>query len=123
MTMTERARSDRIATNHGNPLEFRTVMAISLDFLLNIIGIVDYIHCDIQGSEVDVFAHQQMQSMNVLVRRCCIATHGAAIEITLLKIFENEGWILECRIPGVFEETGGKDGAFVWANPRLHRPN
>lgn len=121
ISMTDRAINDRINTNYGKPLQFRTVMALSLEFLLSTIGEVDYVHCDIQGSEIDVFP-AQMKPMNEFVRCCCIATHGANVELSLLEVFEKEGWMLEARIPGHFGDTGGHDGAFVWTNPRLYRP-
>jgi hypothetical protein len=114
MTITEEGRQHRIAANDGKPLEFRTVQAISLTTLLQDIGRVDYIHCDIQRSEIEVFPGN-MDAMNDFVRFSCIATHSPEIEKGLAASFAQHGWETECAFPC----QPGRDGTFVWSNPRL----
>jgi hypothetical protein len=123
MTMSEAAKIDRIAANHGKPLAFRTVAARSLDSLFAETGLVDFLHSDIQGSEVTVFPNQ-MDAMNAHVRRCCIGTHGRQIERELIEVFIAHAWIDEGQHPcwaiGEGEhERLMKDGVSIWRNPRL----
>jgi hypothetical protein len=115
------AKEDRIAANFGKPLEFRTVEAVSLETLFGTTGAVDYLHCDIQGAESDVFPGH-MDAMTRNVRVACVATHGRQIEQALINAFDEAGWVSECAFPCKAEGEGEtervfKDGVFVWSNP------
>ena len=120
--LSDAGRSDRIAANDGKPLEFRKVPAISLQTLLDEIGPVDFVHSDIQGSEIDVFP-AAIETLSEWVRICCISTHATAIESKLLASFAEHGWALECALPSRSDEgICLRDGVFVWANPQTNIP-
>jgi FkbM family methyltransferase len=123
ITMSETAKLDRISANDGKPLEFRTVPAVSLTTLLGESGEVDFLHCDIQGAESDVFPGH-MAAMSAKVRICCIATHGREIERVLIEAFAQAGWTTEGAYPAYCIGEGEaervlKDGVFLWSNPHL----
>ena len=120
ITIDDAARADRVNANGGKPLEFRTVEARSLETLLSEIGIVDYLHCDIQGAEKDVFPGQ-LAAMGKSVKLACIATHAHAIEAVLVEAFEAAGWTPEGYYPCFMDEAGRtlKDGVYIWSNPKL----
>jgi len=114
ITLTETAKLDRIAANGGKPLEFLTVKAFSLETLLNEIGNVDFIHSDIQAHEGEVFCNN-VDILDKLVKMVCIATHGTELEERLSTTFHELGWELEASWPC----RTGRDGTFVWSNPRF----
>ena len=93
ITIDDRARGDRIAANGGKPLEFAKVKAFGLSTLLEELDRTDFIHCDIQGHELEVFS-QNMTKMSALVGLVCVATHSTAIEIEMTNCFHSNGWDL-----------------------------
>jgi hypothetical protein len=95
------------------------VPAYSLESLLADFPSLDLIHCDIQGSELDLFkAGIGLASRKV--KRLVIGTHSWQIDRGLIGLFASRGWVLEgaeeCLYRGgVFSG----DGTQVWRNPHL----
>jgi capsular polysaccharide biosynthesis protein len=121
--MSATAKQSTEAVQQGQPIEYCAVMAISLDWLLGVTGIVDYLQCDIQGAEGTIF-NTHIGALGSKVRRCCISIHGQRIEDKLMDLFGANGWILEAKVPGryvqdgEFEDSHG-DGVLIWRNPHL----
>lgn len=85
--------------------------------------IVDLLHIDIQGAEVE-FIEGSMEEINSVVRRCLIGTHSRSIEGRLIERFISEGWQLEMERPAITPIEQGKpvnviDGVQLWSNPRV----
>lgn len=85
--------------------------------------IVDLLHIDIQGGEVD-FVEGNFQEIEGLVRRVLIGTHSRSIEGRLTDIFLGKGWKMEMDRPALTPITDGVphvavDGVHLWANPKI----
>lgn len=85
--------------------------------------IVDLLHIDIQGAEVD-FVEGNFQDISKLVRRVLIGTHSRAIEGRLCEIFLNAGWKMEMDRPALMPIIDGVphvaiDGVHLWRNPSM----
>lgn len=85
--------------------------------------LVDLLHIDIQGGEVD-FVRENLAHINQTVRRVFIGTHSRQIEADLLRLLEGAGWELEIERPCVFRlDRGSKvltaDGVQGWYNPSV----
>jgi FkbM family methyltransferase len=105
--------------------EFEEVRCVALSTLLKQLPIVDLIHCDVQGAELEVFMGNET-ILTSSVRRVIVGTHSRRIEAELLDFFSNAGWRLEeeevCRLlqhagPGPLGST--RDGYQVWRNPQI----
>jgi FkbM family methyltransferase len=99
------------------------VRAYSLVSLLAAEPVVDIIHCDIQGHEVEVIA-PAMAFLRRRVRRIVVGTHGKEIEERLRAMFSKEGWRLDGDLTCSFKEENGQstlvqDGAQLWVNPNV----
>jgi FkbM family methyltransferase len=92
-------------------------------------GVVDYLHMDIQGTELDFLA-AGAELIQQRVRRVNIGTHSAEIEAGLRRLFGQLGWINRHDVPmnGLLPVFVGDqqvstvqfgDGVQVWVNPRL----
>ncbi len=110
-------------SKNGRQNGFKAVMAISLDRLLGMTGVVDFLHCDIQGAEGDIFP-PGMDTLSASVKVCCISIHATAINTSLKAVFAAAGWTLETEVPGHFVEGPNgeechKDGVLLLKNPRF----
>lgn len=114
------ASADGAATGTG---EFETLERHSIASLLGGEPIVDVIHCDIQGHEVEALG-AAIGAMTARVRRLVVGTHGRAIEQDLHRLFAEAGWRLD-RDLACLVRTGPhaldlvQDGAQLWSNPNL----
>jgi FkbM family methyltransferase len=86
-------------------------------------GIIDLLHIDIQGAEVD-FVEGNFREIESLVRRVLIGTHSRTIEGRLIEMFLGAGWKMEMDRPALTPIIDGVprvaiDGVHLWANPRL----
>ena len=104
-------------------VEMEEVPCVSLQTLLDDVALVDFLHCDIQGAEADVF-REAMPHVNQKVRRTCIGTHSRAIEANLFELFIKESWILEYEQPCRVGQVDGTlhliaDGVQVWRNANI----
>jgi hypothetical protein len=76
---------------------------------------VDFVHCDIQGSESEVLP-AAIDTLNAKVRRIVIATHAPGHDANMLALFHAHGWTLEVKEDWIVPE---RDGTQVWSNPRV----
>jgi len=102
--------------------EMETVSCVSLPTLLHRMPVLDFLHCDVQGAEADLF-DAAIKAVNHRVRRACVGTHSRAIEAKLLDLFAGQGWVLEAEKPCSFSQAATKlvlvaDGVQVWRNLR-----
>jgi FkbM family methyltransferase len=114
----------------GKPNKLARVKAYSLQSLLELNreqAIVDFIHCDIQGAEYDVFA-SCMPLLGKRVRRVFVATHSRTIEDRLFSLFDRSGWHLvaedACKLGYNLTSSAEKlrlwaDGGQYWRNRQL----
>jgi hypothetical protein len=83
--------------------------------------VIDLLHIDIQGAEVD-YMIGNLDGASRYVRRVLIGTHSRRIEGALMALFLDAGWVLEMERPALTPVRGGKpkttiDGVQMWANP------
>ncbi len=86
-------------------------------------NIIDLLHIDIQGAELD-YAKGNQDQMSKYVRRVLIGTHSRVIEGALQELFLGLGWRLEMDRPVIAPLTNGRpvtgiDGVQLWGNPDL----
>jgi FkbM family methyltransferase len=86
-------------------------------------SILDLLHIDIQGAEVD-FVRGNFDHIQRFVRRVLVGTHSRVIEGELTGHFLANGWSLEMDRPAVSEIVEGRpeirmDGVQMWRNPAL----
>lgn len=110
-------RERLLAAGHHRELRCHTLRDLSDAELL------DLLHVDIQGSEVD-FAKANMADLNAVVRRVLIGSHSHEIERRLMALFLAEGWVLEVERPSIHHIVAGRpmlqiDGVQMWRNPAL----
>jgi len=88
--------------------------------------LVDLLHLDIQGGEVDVI-RGTLDILKEKVGYILIGTHSRVIEGELIGILQSEGWVLEIERPAIFlVSTDGTlqtavDGVQGWRNPKFHQ--
>jgi FkbM family methyltransferase len=122
------ATADAVRADYrGWELPTITVPAFSLRTISEGMQVVDYMHWDIQGAELEVI-RSDPEFMNTRVRYLFIGTHSPPIEGGLIEFFfENQWDILHLR-PCYFEYDRSKpsieamatgDGELVARNPRL----
>ena len=108
-------------TNWGQSAHFYpgsdmlTLTCVSLPTLLQKQQRVDFVHCDIQGSESEVLP-AAIDTLNAKVRRIVIATHAPGHDANMLALFHAHGWRLEVKEDWMVPE---RDGTQVWSNPRV----
>jgi hypothetical protein len=87
----------------------------------------DFVHMDVQGTEVDL-CRCCADLLSERVRYLVVGTHSRKLDGDLLEIMLNESWILENEKPCQFvfkadartlETMTTLDGTQVWRNPRL----
>jgi hypothetical protein len=101
--------------------DVRGVMCLGLPTLLKMmVGTIDYLHCDIQGAEEDIFPpHMPLLAEHVKV--CCISVHGSKAERRLKEAFAYGDWTLSRDIAGDYRmgpdgEGTYKDGILIYTN-------
>ena len=111
----------------GRSVAHEPVPVRMLDEILEGVGTVDLLHCDIQGSEEEVLIYGAAL-LTQKVRHMFIGTHSRKIEGLLIDCFHRHGWILERERPVAFQYraeltsvTGmtTRDGGQYWTNNRL----
>lgn len=110
----------------GAKSENQSVPCRRLDTLLNDLGIVNFMHIDIQGAELDLL-QDQIEWVSENVQTLMIATHSRPIEGKLIEMFFDHGWQLHrekpCRVDWNKNcSIAGKtivDGSQYWLNTRL----
>ncbi|SDI70263.1 class I SAM-dependent methyltransferase [Alloyangia pacifica] len=86
-------------------------------------AVIDLLHIDIQGAEVD-FVTGSMADISSHVRRVLIGTHSRIIEGQLSAHFLEAGWIMEMERPALMPLHAGRphiaiDGVQLWRNPDM----
>ena len=113
--------------NLGREIRMQVVPCRTMQKLLGDLAPIDFIHLDIQGSEIDVLAHEiAWASRNV--RSMLVATHSRSIEGRLIDLMLAHKWVLHrekpCRVnwanntPALVGRTT-HDGTQYWLNPAL----
>jgi FkbM family methyltransferase len=120
--VTDEARLHREMGRDGAPLEFQKVEALSIASILAPFSRVDFLHCDIQGAELDVVA-AGIVALDEKVALCCIETHHSNIDYILGRIFWWHGWFPLCLVPAEMSTDGHlrTDGHLIVGNLRLLR--
>jgi FkbM family methyltransferase len=100
------------------------VPSYTISTLLREIESVDFLHIDIQGTELEAI-RASLDALQAKVRRMFVGTHSRRIEVELSEELAAAGWILENEQPCVFQtsEDGERrlymDGCQVYRNPAL----
>ncbi len=108
----------------GTTLKHNAIPCRRLDTLLDGLGVIDFMHIDIQGAEADLL-QDQIDWVNTHVRSLMVATHSRPIEGRLVELLFAHGWQLHrekpCRVDwGKNSSIVGKtlvDGSQYWLNP------
>jgi FkbM family methyltransferase len=106
-------------------LETVTRRGIPLAEILEPYSHVDMIDLDIQEAELDVLS-TAIGALDERARRLQVATHGAAIERGLRRLFSKHGWELrqdfpcgsKIFVPALGRQLDVDDGVQSWINPR-----
>lgn len=114
----------------GSKKTLARVKAYTISTLLgmnNATAPVDFVHCDVQGAEYDVFS-SCMPLLDKRVRRVFVATHSRQIEERLFTLFDRRGWHLVAEDPCQMRYRGdgdarrlhlATDGGQYWRNRLL----
>lgn len=111
----------------GLAQQYLDVPAYSLKTICKSLGVIDYMHWDIQGAEVRV-AESDPDLLNSRVRFLFIGTHSRPIEGKLTEFFYKHGWDILMQNPCSFtydrfkpslEGMTTTDGEIFARNPRL----
>jgi len=113
----------------GRTFAYEDVAAYRIQDILNEYPVVDFIHIDIQGAELDV-CRAAIDFLAERARFIFVGTHSRTIEGELLKLFFPAGFTLlrekPCRLvcdgwTGVLEALTLADGGQLWRNSRFDR--
>lgn len=107
----------------GGVEQFEELDCYALSSLLAGEAIIDIIHCDVQGYEIEVLS-AAIDVLDHQVRRIVVGTHGRALEEQLHNLFASHSWQLDKDIACVMSAKTiipvlQADGAQLWINPRL----
>jgi len=114
----------------GRSIEHEEVPVVTLNDVFEGLTVIDLVHCDIQGAEVDVLV-PHVELLNSLVKHLFVGTHSRKIEGILLECLHANGWRLLRERPTKFVHrpelpslTGmtTRDGGQFWVNPRFTVP-
>ena len=100
------------------------VEPLALSAVLRSFSVIDLLDLDIQGVEATVL-EPELDLLRARVRRLHIATHSAAIEAALRKMFGSRGWIayrdyaLQHTNDTPYGRIAFGDGVQTWINPHL----
>jgi FkbM family methyltransferase len=102
---------------------YRSVPCYSLTEVLEGVDVVDVLHIDVQGTELELVRHN-LQLLKRRVRYLVIGTHSRRIEGGLIESLLSEGWELEVEEPCTFDIKHPwfevqLDGTQGWRNPTL----
>jgi FkbM family methyltransferase len=109
----------------GREVEHEEVPALTLNQLLSDLPVVDFLHCDIQGAELEVLTHG---ASLLTVKHLFIGTHSRYIEGVLIDCFHKHGWQLLRERPAAFVHIPERhsvvgmtvrDGGQYWINSGL----
>jgi len=132
MMSTIRRFLNRLLRRAGDMHPVQEVPVVTLDSILSDYEYVDFIHSDIQGSELDVI-EVSMDELDRKVRKVLIATHppsvvgtgGKDVELGIRRLFAGKGWTCIRDIPALSKgypvgkyTTDIDDGTQTWLNPR-----
>lgn len=130
---TDVADMGAAATPADGPTDYRgaevankSIACRKLNTLLQDLGVVDFMHIDIQGSELELL-QDQIDWVSANVRTLMIATHSRSIEGKLIDLLFSKGWQLHrekpCRVDWYKNcSLTGKtivDGSQYWLNSKL----
>lgn len=110
----------------GTKSDNKSIPCRKLDTLLQDLGIIDFMHIDIQGAELELL-QDQIGWVSHNVRTLMIATHSRPIEGKLMELLFDHGWQLHrekpCRVDWHKDcSLVGKtivDGSQYWLNEKL----
>jgi len=118
--------ADENTDYRGAELNHNSIPCKKLNTLLQDLGIVDFMHIDIQGAEFELL-QDQIDWLSANVRTLMIATHSRSIEGKLIDLLFSNGWQLHrekpCRVDWYKNcSQVGKtlvDGSQYWLNSKL----
>jgi hypothetical protein len=109
------------AINSG---DYEVMPIVDIRLLVKSEKILDFIHVDIQGAELDLLT-ELFDFLCEKVKYIFIGTHSKKIEAGLFELFLNGGeWLLEMERPAIFRIEDGRpvievDGVQAWKNNSL----
>jgi len=115
----------------GKVERLRRIRCVDLQEAVGELPMIDYVHLDVQGSELDVLrAHPELLQRRV--KMVNVGTHSPEIETELRNYFRKLKWINRFDVPintkAVVKIAGKKvsdvqfgDGVQVWVNPTLSK--
>lgn len=107
---------------------YTRVECITLEEAVADYSLVDFVHFDLQGAELEIFQDQSSRdTARMKAKRLVIGTHSRLIEANLLELLKSDGWILEGEKPCRFNyrpdleytDMTYIDGCQLWRNPKL----
>lgn len=110
----------------GAKSDHKSIPCRKLETLLQGLGIVDFMHIDIQGAELELL-QDQIDWVSRNIRTLMIATHSRPIEGKLMELLFDRGWQLHrekpCRVDWHKNcSLAGRtivDGSQYWLNAKL----
>lgn len=111
----------------GRAVPHEEVPIRTLDEIFDGLDAVDFLHCDIQGSEEDVLVHGAAL-LSQKVKRMFVGTHSRKIEGALIECLHKHGWHLMRERPVTFAHQPQLssvvgmttiDGGQYWVNSRF----
>ncbi len=120
---------------HGATTDYRghrvttvSTPCVRLSTLCEGAGLIDFLHIDVQGSELDLL-HNDAEWLGHNVRAMMVATHSRVIEGGIMDLLGEEGWVLKREKPCRFQMDDNPrenwegltqaDGSQHWINPKL----
>ncbi|WP_320196211.1 hypothetical protein RMR10_004720 [Agrobacterium rosae] len=119
-------KSDRV-DYRGFSSDFVSVPAFSIETICNGLDLIDYMHWDIQGAELEV-AQTSIHFLNEKVSHLFVGTHSRYIEGNLIDLFFRNGWDVLYQLPCAFRYNREKpslegmtisDGEIFLRNPSV----
>jgi len=116
--------SDAFGQAIGGP---QLVDAVSLATLLKPFCVVDLLHVDIQGAELEAL-QAGASELDQKVKRICVGTHSQSIDEGLRSLFARLGWQCLCAMPCLstsqteWGPISFHDGMQSWFNPAYSEP-
>jgi len=120
---------------HGATTDYRghrvttvSTPCVRLSTLCEGAGLIDFLHIDVQGSELDLL-HNDAEWLGHNVRAMMVATHSRVIEGGIMGLLGEQGWVLKREKPCRFQMDDNPrenwegltqaDGSQHWINPKL----
>lgn len=116
-------RDGEMLPSKFNRSKFNEVEVIPLPEVLEGAELVDLLHIDIQGGELDLIKGS-LATINSKARYLVVGTHSRLIEGELMEIMLKAGWLLEMDRPAIYNLQNclpilRVDGIQGWRNPRF----